>query len=135
MNIENDDDSPSIMNKELSRMLLDLANYESPALVQHSLLLLDRYYSSESDIFQKALGIQLLRTPISIQFFNRVEKLLVELADYYRTGSDYVHNPESSPVQELTKSCWLEGEVEGYEPHQINQNIILSFGLSLMIIS
>ena len=108
-------------------MLLDLAQYESPDLVRHSLLLLDRYYTTESDIFNKALKTQLLKTDQSIAFHNKVEGLMLDLIAYFRTGSGD-KDKSSSPIQELTKSCWLEGEVEGCEPHQINQNIILSFG-------
>ncbi len=108
-------------------MLLDLANYESSDLVQHSLLLLDRYYTTESEVFEKALETQLLITDQSTELYNQIEGLILELAEYFRTGSESCQH-QSSPIQELTQSCWLEGEVEGYEPHQINQNIILSFG-------
>ena len=115
-------------------MLLDLAHYESPDLIQHSLLLLDRYYTAESDIFQKATKSQLLQTDQSAIFYNKVVGgLMLDLIAYLRTGSGDVHN-SSSPIEELTKSCWLEGEVEGFEPHQINQNIILSFGITIIAI-
>ena len=116
-------------NKELPNILLDLANYEHNELIQHSLLLLDRCYSSESDIFERALESQLLLTTESIEFFNKMEVLVPKLIAYLQTGFDEgVKDDDSSPVRELTTYCWLEDEVEGFEPHQINQNIILSFG-------
>ncbi len=110
-------------------MLLDLTYYESPNLVQHSLLLLDRYYTTESDIFKNAFKSQLLKTTQSANFYNKVELLLLA---HLRTGSAGSSSStgdahKSSLIQEFTQSCWLEGEVEGSEPHQINQNIILSF--------
>ena len=112
-------------------MLLDLAHYESPDLIQHSLLLLDRYYTAESDIFQKATKSQLLQTDQSAIIYNKV--VGGDLIAYLRTGSGDVHN-FSYPIEELTNNCWLEGEVEGFEPHQINQNIILSFGITIIAI-
>lgn len=112
---------------KLPSLLLDLANYRYSDLIQRSLLLLDRYYTSQTDIFQKALYAQLLKTSESIKLYNTIEGLFLRLVMFLRAGS-VGHVPESSPVKELTKYCWLEEEVEGFEPHQINQNIILSFG-------
>ena len=112
---------------KLPDLLLDLANYRYDDLVQRSLLLLDRYYTSQTDIFQKALHTQLLKTAESIKLYNTIEGLFLKLVMFLRTGS-VERVPGPSPVKELTKYCWLEEEVEGFEPHQINQNIILSFG-------
>lgn len=115
--------------KKLPKLLLDLANYEYEEMVQHSLLLLDRYYSSESDIFQKALQTQLLLTEKSVALYNILDKkMVIGLTGYLKPNSESHH---WSPVKELTNYCWLEGEVAGYEPHHINQRIILSFGNTL----
>ena len=124
---ERTDDSDLTSDDKLPTVLLDLANYRYDDLVQRSLLLLDRYYTSQTDIFQKALHTQLLKTAESIKLYNTIEGLFLKLVRFLRTGS-VEHVPEPSPVKELTKYCWLEEEVEGFEPHQINQNIILSFG-------
>lgn len=116
-------------SNQLPNMLLDLANYDHDDLMQYALLLLDRYYTSASDIFQKALQTHLLITPTSIEVYNKVEKLLLRLSAYLRNGSnDRVDQGEDSPVKVLTEYCSLEGEVESFEPHQTNQNLILSFG-------
>ncbi len=115
---------------QLTEWLLDIANYESPDLVQNSLLLLDRYYSIENDLFNKALKTHLL-THVSAEFCDDVQKLMSDLKNYLKAGHAGNENgyPVSySPVKELAASCWLEGEVKGFEPHQINQSIILSFG-------
>ena len=115
---------------ELPNVLLDLACYKYSDLIQRSLLLLDRYYTSKTDIFHRALQSQLLLTPQSIELYNTVEGLFLKLARYLRSGSspDEDANRDDSPVKLLTKYCWLEDEVEGFEPHQINRSIILSFG-------
>ena len=118
-------------DEKLPRVLLDLANYEYDDLVQGSLLLLDRYYTSQTDIFQKALHTQLLKTADSIELYNTIGNLFLRILAFLRSGS-VEQIPGSSPIKELTKYCWLDGEVEGFEPHQINQNIILSFGKKLI---
>ncbi len=122
-------------NDELPHVLLDLTCYKYNDLIQRSLLLLDRYYTSKTDIFQIALQSQLLLTPQSIELYNTVEKLSLKLTSYLRSGSSPDEDDAAkgqSPVKMLTKYCWLEEEVAGFEPHQINQNIILSFGMHLI---
>ncbi len=123
------DDSDLSSREQLPTVLLDLANYQYDDLVQRSLLLLDRYYTSQTDIFQKALHTELLKTAESRSLYNTIEGLLLRLAAFLRSGSvGAVKLP--SPVKELTKYCWLDNEVVGFEPHPINQNIILSFGMN-----
>lgn len=114
----------------LPQILLELASCNSDELIQHSLLLLDRYFTSQSDIFEKALQAKLLLTPQSVELHNTLERLFLDLTAYLNTGSEQGSKGKrkSSPVKQLIKYCWLEDEVEGFEPHQINQNIILSFG-------
>lgn len=113
--------------------LIDLAGYNYEHLIQRSLMLLDRYYTSKSDIFSKAVPARLLITSKSVDFFNAIEDgLFLELMNFLKPGSSSENAAEvtggSSVVQKLIEYCWLETEAEGYEPHHINQNIILSFG-------
>ena len=104
----------------LPNILLDIANYEDLDLVQDSLLLLDRYYSIESSMFQKALKSQLLVTKESKSLHDQIS---------IRTSEDVdLDGVKVCSLKELAESCWLKNEAIGYEPHQINQNIILSFG-------
>ncbi len=114
---EGADSDTKLKDEGLPSILLDIANYEAPNLVQYSLLLLDRYYSTESSIFQKALESRLLQTKESTDLYDLI-------SDRKEVDIDGVKIP---PVLDMAKSCWLKGEM-GYEPHQINQNIILSFG-------
>ena len=114
---------------QLPMILLDLANYKHDDLIQHSLLLLDRYYTTQSNVFETALQTHLLKTTQSTYLYNELEKLFLELLAFLRSGSGAEVWSDPSPVEILTEYCWLEKEVEGYEPHQINQNIILSFGM------
>ena len=115
---------------QLPNVLLDLACYKYSDLIQRALLLLDRYYTSKTDIFQRALQSQLLLTRQSSELYNTVEGLFLKLTHYLTSGSspDEDASTEDSPIKVLTKYCWLEDEVDGFEPHQINRNIILSFG-------
>ena len=119
-------------NNQLPYILLDLACYKYDDLVQRSLLLLDRYYTSKTDIFQRAFQSQLLLTPQSIKLYNTVEKLFLKLTRYLRSDESDI-DKDSSPVEKLTEYCWLMDEVEGFEPHEINRNIILSFGMALQV--
>ena len=107
-----------LKNERFPCILLDIANYEDLDLVQNSLLLLDRYYSSESSIFHKALKSQLLETKQSRDLYDRI----------LNGEDDEIDGLKMVSIEELTESCWLEEDVKGYEPHQINQSIILSFG-------
>ena len=115
---------------QLPKILLDLACYKYNDLIQRSLLLLDRYYTANTDIFQRALQSWLLLTPQSTELYNTVEKLFLKLTSSLRSGSGEIDDQDEgpSPVKILTEYCWLQNEVEGFEPHQINRNIILSFG-------
>lgn len=115
---------------QLPHRLLDLANYKHDDLSQRSLLLLDRYYTSQSGIFEIALHTQLLKTPQSCALYNTLEGVFLELLVFLQSGSRDEVWSDPSPVKLLTSHCWLEEEVEGYEPNEINQNIILSFGIS-----
>jgi len=110
---------------DFPEILLDLANYEDTDLIQNSLLLLDRYYSNETALFQKALKTQLLKTKKSKDLYDRIEKALPSLEKYFTMEGD---DEGLKLIEELTEKCWLTEEVEGFEPHSINQDIILSFG-------
>ena len=124
-------DDVDLSNKQLlPDALIDLAHYNYEHLIQSSLMLLDRYYTSKSDIFAKAIPAQLLTTSESVEFFKVFEgTLFLKLMSFLKPGSsseDAEVIGTSSIVQELTEYCWLKNEVD--EPHHINQNIILSFG-------
>ena len=115
-------------HQKLPDALIDLSNYSYTDLIQRSLMLLDRYYTSKSDIFQKATLSRLLIKPKSVELFDSMESsMFLKLMSFLKPGSE-TDDKDTSVVQKLTEYCWLKDEAEGYEPHHINQNIILSFG-------
>ena len=60
-------------------VLLDLANYKDDEIVQESLHLLNRYFSTEITLFQKAIQTQLLVTTESRSVFEQIQDLLPRL--------------------------------------------------------
>ena len=119
-------------NEQLPKILLDLANYKYDKLIQLSLLLLNRYYTTQTEIFEMAFRTLILKTSESCALFNTLNKLFLKLIAFLRSGSSPSVVVGESPIGELTNYCWLEDEVEGFEPHQINQKIILSFGTYIL---
>ncbi|MCG8621292.1 MAG: hypothetical protein MJE68_04710, partial [Proteobacteria bacterium] len=121
-------------------ILFDLAMYKNDDLVQGSFQLLDKIFSSELHLFQRAVQAQLLLTVESGNLYKYISKHLYELRLYLNpkicqstpeqpmesmTGGR--KDPESL-LKELTEKCWLVGEAIGFEPHQQNQKIIYNFG-------
>lgn len=114
---------------QMHKILLDLANYSSNALVQGSLHLLNRFYSSEVTLFSKAVQTQLLVTDQSKKVFHDIEELLPVLR---RHLSIEIGNKERGEIIDIldkfTEMCVLKDE-EG-EPHTQNQNILYNYGMS-----
>ena len=127
---------------ELAPILFDLAMYENDDLVQGSFQLLDKIFSSELQLFQRAVQAQLLLTVESGRLYRNINDHLHLLRQYLNpkthlfsqstqqsTESMTVKRKDSeSPLKELTEKCWLVGEAIGFEPHQQNQKIIFNFG-------
>ena len=105
----------------LSDVLLELSHHEQDGLIIGSLVLLNHLYSFESDILSTALTIQLLNTPQSLEVYDIVKKLKLQLKEYFSCEQSSL-----SAVQALKELCYLKNEVG--EPHQINQRIIINFG-------
>lgn len=123
-------------NNRLPGILLNLAQYEDEELVQSALQMLDKFYTLENNLFSSAMQAELLITETSVTLYNIIEqRILSSLRDYLDwknvvVGGGHCSDvSERSPLQELTMYCWLQGEVEGCEPHQQNQKIIYNFGL------
>ena len=108
-------------------ILLDLANYDSNALVQDSLHLLNRFYSSEVTLFSKAIQTQLLVTDRSKEVFQEIGELLPTLR---RHLSIEIGNKERGEIidilEKFTDMCVLEEEES--EPHAQNQKILYNYG-------
>lgn len=135
---------------ELVPILLDLAKYEDEDLVQGSIQLLNKLYSSELSLFRRAVQAQLLIEEKSRNLHEYINESQYSLRLYLNPKVVQHSQPSSkglmphqstlnpevevgmelpiSPLKELTDKCWLPGEAEGFEPHQQNQNIIYNFG-------
>ena len=136
---------------KLVPVLLDLAKYEDEDLVQDSIQLLNKLYSSDINLFKRAVQAQIL-TENSQPVHDKISGLLCSLKKYLdprlTLGSHSSENTASSdeqdltvekertvvtehemafPLRVLTAYCWLD-EAEGFEPHQQNQKIIYNFG-------
>ncbi len=60
-------------------LLLDLAEYRHDDLIQESLALLNRCYSAEITLFQKAIQTELLVTPESLRVCEEIRMELPNL--------------------------------------------------------
>ena len=56
------DECASAVGRRFPALLLDLANYHDDELIQESLHLLNRFYSAEITLFQKAIQTELIVT-------------------------------------------------------------------------
>lgn len=107
---------------------MDLVQYQDDQLIQKALLLLDQYYSFYNELFEKALEIQLLLTEESQAVYFTVKSMQSQIEMYLSAGYMYENvTSAKSAMCNLTKLCYLEGEVG--EPHQINQKMIINFGM------
>ncbi len=120
-------ESSDYPSKFFPDILLDIARYDCDELVQGSLHLLGRYFSSEISLFTKAIQTQLLETDESKRVFKEVEEKVPILRRYMSVD---VEEDERAHLIEIlrtfTKMCSLEGEEQ--EPHQQNQKILYNFG-------
>ena len=127
--------NPDLSNdNQLPEILLDLMQYQSDDLVQYSLLLLDRHFTTRAGIFDKALNAQILVSEESVEVYDKIDSLLTELAAFLKSRDTSASMfAASSPIEVLKDLCWLKDEAFGYEPNQTNQRIILSFGMFLCL--
>ncbi len=120
-------ESPDYTSKPFPDILLDISRYDCDELVQGSLHLLSRYFSSEISLFTKAIQTQLLVTDQSKRVFKDIEEQLPILRRYMSV--DVGEDGRAHLIRILrtfTKMCSLEGDKQ--EPHQQNQKILYNFG-------
>ncbi len=120
-------ESPDYSSKPFPDILLDLSRYDSDELVQGSLHLLNRFFSSEISLFDKAIQTQLLVTQQSKTVFKDIEEQLPILRRYMSV--DVGEDERAQLIRILrtfTGMCSLEGEEQ--EPNQQNQKILYNFG-------
>ncbi len=105
--------------------LLNLSMEEE--LVQGSLHLHNRLFSSEISLLNKATQTQLLVTQQSQKEFKKIEKALPILRRYM--SADVGEDEISELIQilrDFTEMCFFKGEEQ--EPHQQNQSILYNSG-------
>ena len=117
---------------QLASILFDLAMYENDDLVQGSFQLLDKIFSSELQLFQRAVQAQLLLTVESGRLYRNINDHLHLLRQYLNPKTHLFsqstqksteslimtvkRKDSESPLKELTEKCWLVGEAIGLNP-------------------
>ena len=114
-------------NKTFPEILIDLSKYQSEKLVLGSMHLLNRFYSAEVTLFEKAIQTQLLVTDESRRVFAEIEKLLPPLRHHLSVDAGESQRVEIiHTLNRFTKMCSLQEDEE--QPHQQNQNILYNYG-------
>ena len=114
-------------NTSFPEILIDLSKYQSEKLVLGSMHLLNRFYSAEVTLFEKAIQTQLLVTDESRRVFAEIEKLLPPLRHHLSVDAGKSQRVEIiHTLNTFTKMCSLQEDEE--QPHQQNQNILYNFG-------
>ena len=114
-------------NTSFPDILIDLSKYQSDKLVMGSLHLLNRFYSAEVTLFEKAIQTQLLVTDESQRVFAEIEQLLPRLRHHLSIDAGESQRVEIiHTLNTFTRICSLQDDEE--QPHQQNQNILYNFG-------
>ena len=114
-------------NTSFPEILIDLSKYQSEKLVLGSMHLLNRFYSAEVTLFEKAIQTQLLVTDESRRVFAEIEKLLPPLRHHLSVDAGESQRVEIiHTLNRFTKMCSLQEDEE--QPHQQNQNILYNYG-------
>ena len=89
--------------------------------------LLNRFYSAEVTLFQKAIQTQLLVTEESQRVFTEIKELLPDLRRLLSVDAGESQRKEIIRIiNTFTQMCVLQQDDE--EPHQQNQKILYNYG-------
>ncbi|KAH3769464.1 hypothetical protein DPMN_170733 [Dreissena polymorpha] len=109
-------------------VLLDLSNYKYDIMVTKSLDILNKLYSSQSDMFRLAVEAQILLSQDSARVHREVQRSLPVLR---RLAKQKLNDQQvllmSEILDELAEFCHLPKNPQ--EPHFMNQNIMISHGI------
>ena len=120
-------ESPNYTSTSFPDILIDLSRYDSSELVQGSIHLLNRFYSAEVTLFQKAIQTQLLVTEESQRVFTEIKELLPDLRRLLSVDAGESQRKEIIRIiNTFTQMCVLQQDDE--EPHQQNQKILYNYG-------
>ncbi|CAC5357472.1 unnamed protein product [Mytilus coruscus] len=111
-----------------TKILMDIAEYKYDKMVSKSLDILNKAYSSQSDMFKLAEKAQLLMTSESIKVHIDVQRELPVLQRFVRQkANDYQVKVMGDILDEFIRLCTLQKGCD--EPHFVNQKILLSHGV------
>ncbi|XP_064599288.1 inositol 1,4,5-trisphosphate receptor type 1-like [Liolophura sinensis] len=114
--------------EQATTILLDLAQYKYEKMVCKSLDILNKLYSSRSDMFSLAVEAQVLMTHDSARVHREVQRTLPVLRRLARSKmSDAQEVLMCDMLTELAEFCHLPKAPD--EPHHMNQNIMISHGI------
>ncbi|XP_053402419.1 inositol 1,4,5-trisphosphate receptor type 1-like isoform X7 [Mercenaria mercenaria] len=109
-------------------VLMDLSDYKYDMMVMKSLDILNKLYSSQSDMFRLALEAQILLSQDSARVHREVQRSLPVLR---RLAKQKLNDQQvllmSEILDELAEFCHLPKNP--HEPHFMNQNIMISHGI------
>lgn len=109
-------------------ILMDLINYKYDKMVIKSLDIMNKMYSSQSDMFKFSLKTQVLLTNDSARVHREVQRSLPTLRRMSKAKlSEQQVEIMCQILDELAEFCHLPKTPE--EPHHMNQNIMISHGI------
>lgn len=112
----------------LTKILMDLANYKYNKTITKSLNILNKLYSSKSNMFKLSLKVQVLLTQDSARVHREVLKNMPILRRLARAKLDAQQvKLMGSILDDLAEFCHLPMTPD--EPHPMNQNILISNGI------
>ncbi|XP_036355381.1 inositol 1,4,5-trisphosphate receptor type 3-like [Octopus sinensis] len=112
----------------LTKVLMDLANYKYNKTITKSLNILNKLYSSKSNMFKLSMKVQVLLTQDSARVHREVLKNMPILRRLARAKLDGQQvKLMGSILDDLAEFCHLPMTPD--EPHPMNQNILISNGI------
>ena len=114
-------------NKSFPDILIDLSKYQSDELVLGSMRLLNRFYSAEVTLFQKAIQTQLLVTDESQTSFAEIGERLPHLRHHLSVDVGKEEMREIiRTLNRFSHMCSLQEDDQ--QAHKQNQNILYNYG-------
>ena len=114
-------------NKSFPDILIDLSKYQSDKLVLGSMHLLNRFYSAEVTLFEKAIQTQLLVTDESQRVFAEIGKRLPRLRHHLSVDVGKKEMGEIiCTLNKFSHMCSLQHDDQ--QAHKQNQNILYNYG-------
>ncbi|XP_070537450.1 LOW QUALITY PROTEIN: inositol 1,4,5-trisphosphate-gated calcium channel ITPR3-like [Ptychodera flava] len=121
-------DTSYFKGNDLTDILMDLSNYKYDKMVQESMHLLNRRYSTFSNLFTRAVQAQVLLTDKSVEILRDCERKLPIMRRLSETKMSKEQCETMGEILDMMIGfCSLENEPE--ERHPMNQTILYNFGI------